>query len=441
MPASTAPRMFPELRGARIDLVALDSGAIDDLHAYSVIPEFYRFIEFAPFSKRAETARYFEKLSRRSDGVSGHYWMIRLKETGRVIGTFGLLDIDWRKGSAELGYGLSPRYWGQGLFAEALGLVVDWAFGRGEFHRLWAKTQADNEGSLRALRAAGFREEGVLRDFYLSAVDGRRRAAVIMARLRSDGVAAEPARVPVSPIPGFVTVRTSSSRLPQKCLLPFGEGNVLEHIIRRAKHFAIDPIVCTSTDPSDDVIERIAAAEKVKCFRGALANKLKRWSDCATRFGLDAFHTVDADDPFFDGGEMHRSFRLLRDGGWDMVAPTESSSAGGASVGYTLTADIVRRASAGLPDEADTEMMWYHVAKVPGLKKTTLPEAAADPVKVRLTLDYEEDYWLLASIRRIVGNLAPRAAVDDLLRRNTDLFRINWFRNEEWAAGQAAKRV
>ena len=124
-----------------------------------------------------------------------------------------------------------------------------------------------------------------------------------------------------------------------------------------------------------------------------------------------------------------------------MVAPTESSSAGGASVGYTLTADIVKRAGAGLPDEADTEMMWYHVAKVPGLKKATLPERDANPVKVRLTLDYVEDYWLLESIRRMVGGLAPRAAIDDLLRRNPDLYRINWFRNEEWAAGQAAKKV
>lgn len=246
---------------------------------------------------------------------------------------------------------------------------------------------------------------------------------------------------PASPTVGFITVRTSSSRLPQKCLLPFGEGNVLEHIIRRARYFNIDPIVCTSVDPSDDVIERIAAAEGAKCFRGSLANKLKRWVDCAARFGVPAFHTVDADDPFFDGAEMHRSVAFREQGGWDMVAPTESSSAGGASVGYTLTADIVRRASAGLADEVDTEMMWYHVAKVPGLAKATLPESEPDPVRVRLTLDYAEDYWLLESVRRMVGNLAPRSAVDDLLRRNPDLYRINWFRNEEWAAGQAAKKV
>ncbi len=429
------PDVFPDLTGDRIVLIALDPTAIDDLHAYSVMPEFYRFLEFPPFVTRDQTETYFTKLTGRSNGQTGHYWMIRAKDNGQVVGTFGLLDIDWRKGSAEIGYGLSPKVWGQGFFTEALALVLGWAFGPGGFHRIWVKTQADNSASIKALAAAGFRREGCLRNFYLSQVDGLRHDAAIFALIGTEFMID-------TPIPGLVTVRTSSSRLPKKCLLPFGEhSNVLEHIIRRAKHFGIDPIICTSIDPTDDIIERIAAAEEVKCFRGSLANKLRRWSDCAAHFGLDAFHTVDADDPFFDGAEMRRSYRFRAEDGWDMVAPTESSSAGGASVGYTMTADIVRRASADLDAEADTEMMWYHVAKVPGLKKTALPEIDPNPVKVRLTLDYQEDYWLLDSIRRMVGNLAPRPAVDELLRRNPDLYKINWFRNDEWAAGQAAKKV
>ena len=113
-------------------------------------------------------------------------------------------------------------------------------------------------------------------------------------------------------IPGFITVRSSSSRLPLKCFLPFGkDSNVLEHIIRRAKHYNIDPIICTSTDPSDDLIEKLAIKEKVKFFRGSLNNKLQRWADCAKHFNLDAFHSVDADDPFFDGNEMRRSYEML----------------------------------------------------------------------------------------------------------------------------------
>ena len=242
-------------------------------------------------------------------------------------------------------------------------------------------------------------------------------------------------------IPGFVTVRTSSTRLPNKCLLPFGAGNVLEHVIRRALKYGIDPIICTSVDRSDDAIEAIAKSEGVKFFRGSLTNKLKRWSDCAERFGLDSFHTVDADDPFFDGEEMHESMRLLKDKNYDIVAPTDSSSNGGASVGYSLTTDIVKRGLVGLADDADTEMMWYYLEKLPERKSVVLEDTRNRPEKLRLTLDYQEDYWLLATVQRLTSSTAPRKEIDDLFRRNPDLYKINWFHNQDWKEAQLAKKI
>ena len=240
---------------------------------------------------------------------------------------------------------------------------------------------------------------------------------------------------------GFITVRTSSTRLPKKCLLPFGESTVLNHIIRRAVSYDIDPIVCTSTSKEDDIIEEIANKEGVKCYRGSLDNKLQRWLDCAMHFNIDTFHTIDADDPFFDGNEMKDSVKILQEKGLDMVKPTKSSSAGGASVGYSLTTDIVKRACKGLDKNTDTEMMWYYMEKVPDLKTKVLPETRESITKMRLTLDYEEDYWLLESVRRILGNLASRDEVDLLFLSNPDMYKINWFRNKEWKAGQLSKKV
>ena len=241
-------------------------------------------------------------------------------------------------------------------------------------------------------------------------------------------------------IPAFITVRTSSSRLPQKCLLPFGNGNVLEHIIRRAKHYGLDIIVCTSVDKSDDVIQLIAEKEDVKCFRGNMLNKLRRWRDCCDHFNIEKFHTIDADDPFFDGELIKKSFAMLNKG-YDMVCPTKSSSAGAATVGYSMTKDIIYKACELARENEDTEMMWCYVNKVEGLRKITLPEQEANQIQVRLTLDYEEDYWLLQVVRRIVGNLASRKNVDELFRRNPDLHKINWFRNEEWLKNQVAKKM
>ena len=240
---------------------------------------------------------------------------------------------------------------------------------------------------------------------------------------------------------GFITVRTSSTRLPNKCLLPLGDETVISHVVKRAISYGIEPIICTSTDKSDDILEEISKELGVKCFRGSLVNKLKRWLDCAEHFNVNSFHTIDADDPLFDGKEMIASLDLLSSKDYDVVCPTESSSAGGASVGYSLTTAIIKKALENLDPDTDTEMMWYYLEKVGQIKMINLPETTNNNTKVRLTLDYEEDYWLLASIVRILGYNPSRNEVMQLLLKNPDLAKINLFRNDEWKAAQLSKQL
>tara|TARA_B100001113_G_C21118300_1_gene626311 strand:- start:2920 stop:3675 length:756 start_codon:yes stop_codon:yes gene_type:complete len=242
-------------------------------------------------------------------------------------------------------------------------------------------------------------------------------------------------------ISGFISVRTSSSRLPKKCFLPFGTNEtVLSHVIKRTKYFGIDPIICTSTDKSDNEIENLAKKMKIKIFRGSLKNKLKRWADCADYFEIDAFHSIDADDPFFDGKLIKKSMQILYEKNLDCVCPTESSSNGSASVGYSLTKDIVKKAIKNLSDEDDTEMMWYFLEKVRFIKMETLSDRS-DKQQLRLTLDYEEDYWLLLFIQRLFGTFASRNEINNLFSSNPDLAKINLFRNDQWKKAQTDKKI
>lgn len=243
-------------------------------------------------------------------------------------------------------------------------------------------------------------------------------------------------------INGLITVRSSSSRLPGKCFLPFGEESVLSHIIKRSIEYNIRPIICTSYDKSDDDIEELAIKMKVDFYRGPLKNKLKRWSDCAKKFNLKTFHTIDADDPFFDGNKIFRSMQLLDNGNYDGISPTKSSSAGAASVGFSLSSELVNKASLNTADDLDTEMMWYFLEKVPNIKMIELQEDDEDKdLKMRLTLDYIEDYHLLQFIQRELGNMASRQDINQLFLSNPDLHKLNWFRNIEWKESQLAKQI
>ena len=86
-------------------------------------------------------------------------------------------------------------------------------------------------------------------------------------------------------------------------------------------------------------------------------------------------------------------------------------------------------------------MMWYFIEKVDGVKMYKMPDRYSNSAKVRLTLDYEEDYWMLASLVNILGNEVTRNEINIFLLNNPDFAKINFFRNEEWKNAQLSKKI
>jgi spore coat polysaccharide biosynthesis protein SpsF len=238
----------------------------------------------------------------------------------------------------------------------------------------------------------------------------------------------------------LLTVRTSSSRLPGKCFLPFGEHNTLIHVANRAMKFGINPIICTSTDISDDQIEQLCVENKIQYFRGSLENKLTRWLDCALKFELEDFHTIDVDDPFFDPLQVKESIDLLRKKSLDVIYPTEISSNGSASVGYSIKSKCLYENQELIYGIKQIEMIDSVLTKMKNLRKEILVSNFPDFSNIRLTLDYIEDYYLLVFILKELGPFCARTDIGKLFHNNPDLYKFNWFRNLDWSSNQSAIR-
>ena len=163
----------------------INENGLADMHEYSTKHEFYEYLEFEPFKSIQETSDYLAKLIERSDSENGHYWFINNKLEKIIIGTFGLLNIDTRKSITEIGYGISPDYWGKGYFKEALTMVLSFLFEELKFYKVWAKTQSNNISSIKSLEKSGFTKEGIMRDFYLSN-KGERYDAVFLSILKEE---------------------------------------------------------------------------------------------------------------------------------------------------------------------------------------------------------------------------------------------------------------
>lgn len=102
-------------------------------------------------------------------------------DSDELLGSIGLRLVD---GNGQIGYWtLSPAR-GQGVATRALRLLARWAFDDVGLARLQLLTEPENEASQRVAEKAGFRREGLLRDYI--ELKGRRADGIMFARLRDD---------------------------------------------------------------------------------------------------------------------------------------------------------------------------------------------------------------------------------------------------------------
>jgi RimJ/RimL family protein N-acetyltransferase len=142
MAAITTPRLH--LRPAR-------PGDAEALHEVFRRPEATRYWSTPPHRDLAETQAWLDGMLAIPAGEGEDFVVER---DGRVIGKAGLYRFP------EIGFILHPDHWGQGLAGEAVGAVLDRAFGLHGLPRVVADVDPRNAASLALLARLGFRETG-----------------------------------------------------------------------------------------------------------------------------------------------------------------------------------------------------------------------------------------------------------------------------------------
>lgn len=167
------------------DRVLLRPVEPDDLHAIMAIandPELRALTGGTKPMSRTEAEQW---LAASNAGPARLWFVIALREGGRVIGEAGLLRIfpEWR--TADMSVMIGDRAeWGKGLGTEAARLLIDHAFGTLGLHRLAIGVVGFNERALGFWESLGFVREGVQRDGYLHG--GRFHDFVMMSLLEGD---------------------------------------------------------------------------------------------------------------------------------------------------------------------------------------------------------------------------------------------------------------
>lgn len=101
---------------------------------------------------------------------------------------------------------------------------------------------------------------------------------------------------------GFILqVRTGSTRLPNKVLLPFAKGDhILGQVVAKLRNFFPDVpmIIATTTNEADAPIVDYCEENGLTCFRGSENDVLARTLDAANAHGIEDIIRVCSDNPF-----------------------------------------------------------------------------------------------------------------------------------------------
>jgi len=172
-----------------IYLTKLNLEGLDDMYEYSKLPIFYKYLEYQPHKNIHETKEYIlSLLDRIKGGYHGGqcmYWFIKSVNTGRVIGSLGLVAVDFTRKTAEIGMGISPKYWGKGHIFEAVWVLLKYCLEELKLERITATTRSDNLSVIKLFETAGFKVEGKFREALLK-YNGEKYDSVALGLLKKE---------------------------------------------------------------------------------------------------------------------------------------------------------------------------------------------------------------------------------------------------------------
>jgi perosamine synthetase len=231
----------------------------------------------------------------------------------------------------------------------------------------------------------------------------------------------------------FLSVRTGSSRLPNKSVLKIHNKYTIEYVIDNLKKSEkTDKIIlCTTRKSEDDILCKIAENNNIKVFRGSERNKIRRWYFAAVEYDVDNIVTVDGDDLFFDVRLADMCFHQIK----------KSDFVNGQGL-YNDVYGFKIKTLQNILDFAKGNIIEPHEItrflsnkNIDTEKLVNVPKLF-EKKDIRMTLDYEEDFLFFENvIKNIRGDLTLENILE-YLDKNKEVININFFRDNDWQAKQ-----
>ena len=143
-----------QLETERLFLRPFTEGDTADLYEYAKDPKVGLPAGWPPHKSQAESLEII-----RTVFAAPNTFAVVDRASGKVIGSAGFTGktrAEFPQKNDELGYALSPAFWGRGLMPEAVSELLRYAFEELGLAAVWCSHYADNPQSQRVIEKSGF---------------------------------------------------------------------------------------------------------------------------------------------------------------------------------------------------------------------------------------------------------------------------------------------
>jgi len=234
-----------------------------------------------------------------------------------------------------------------------------------------------------------------------------------------------------------------SSRLPGKHFLEINGIPIIKHIVDLCKKASNirKVIVCTTDLKSDDKLVEYLEKNDILYFRGSNKDILKRFLDAANYFQTDIIVDVSGDKPYTDPHYIDKVATIMKNEKTDFVIGSRSEEffeTDDHFIHGIIPAGMKREALekiCELKNTEDTETGYrefFTRSDFINYKFVTPDKKIEYSKKIRLTLDYPDDYKLA---KKVFEKLDNKYGLDEIIKvfnHNPELEKITEKLVKEW---------
>ncbi len=155
---------FPLLDTERVILRQVGQEDLDLVYAFNADARALRYVVrdlYTSLDQAREKVEGFREGYRNREGL---WWTFVNRATGCAMGYGGLFELDHDTGTAEIGYGLLPAFWGQGYMTEIVAELIRFGWEDLQLAGLRAQIVPGNTASEKVLLRHGFERQEVVPD-------------------------------------------------------------------------------------------------------------------------------------------------------------------------------------------------------------------------------------------------------------------------------------